>query len=440
MSDIPKCMDKKTFSDLALKFHEDKNTGCRPGELILTKQKMQKLLTNKKAQIEKYGSFSEESLDKCNKDQIRSSYNADKNAASADNNDNNKCIQSASLLSTVPPECTIPGPQPQIKELMEAAFQYPAVAAAEAAAEVATDVLKNSGNKALVEIATKKALGLEDANMLNELSKDPIVAAELEKFKGELGGVVEKSIGDVSKTIKEPIENAAKELATGVITAGTTALASVSGPLVPLATIAGTAGQLVNEATAVVDAVKDAEKDVSHAMSQVTDVQNAIDDAAKRAKDAANAAIPSIPNVEVPKISEVNVTIPNRIVPPNYDRVTFGPNRNDFPAGEEGYAEYEKAQEAFQEQKKKNRATEATKATEAKKSTLPKLQSGPGVVPEQIITNEPQSASVGGSRKRRRIHKLSRRIERTLRRVQKKYGLRDDKNSFLRRTLRSNKP
>ena len=44
----------------------------------------------------------------------------------------------------------------------------------------------------------------------------------------------------------------------------------------------------------------------------------------------------------------------------------------------------------------------------------------------------------GGSRKRRRIHKLSRRIERTLRRVQKKYGL-QDKNSFLRRTLRVRK-
>jgi len=56
----------------------------------------------------------------------------------------------------------------------------------------------------------------------------------------------------------------------------------------------------------------------------------------------------------------------------------------------------------------------------------------------------------GGSRKRRRIHKLSRRIERTLRRVQKKYGLqsnqgdqsnqgKQDKNGFLRRTLRQRK-
>ena len=43
--------------------------------------------------------------------------------------------------------------------------------------------------------------------------------------------------------------------------------------------------------------------------------------------------------------------------------------------------------------------------------------------------------NIGGSRKRRRIHKLSRRIERTLRRVQKKYGLKG-KSDFLRRTLR----
>ena len=46
----------------------------------------------------------------------------------------------------------------------------------------------------------------------------------------------------------------------------------------------------------------------------------------------------------------------------------------------------------------------------------------------------------GGSRKRRRIRKLSRRIARTLRRVQKKYGLGlKAKNSFLRRTLNAKK-
>ena len=59
-----------------------------------------------------------------------------------------------------------------------------------------------------------------------------------------------------------------------------------------------------------------------------------------------------------------------------------------------------------------------------------------GQVSEATKVEPEVSVRGGGSRKRRRIHKLSRRIERTLRRVQKKYGLKD-KNDFLRRTLRA---
>ena len=63
------------------------------------------------------------------------------------------------------------------------------------------------------------------------------------------------------------------------------------------------------------------------------------------------------------------------------------------------------------------------------------MQSGPGVSAQEITPEKQGIIAGGGSRKRHRIHKLSRRIERTLRRVQQKYGLKD-KNSFLRRTLK----
>jgi hypothetical protein len=66
----------------------------------------------------------------------------------------------------------------------------------------------------------------------------------------------------------------------------------------------------------------------------------------------------------------------------------------------------------------------------------------PGVLPQTEASEDAAKNKdvkpKGGSRKRHRIHKLSRRIERTLRRVQKKYGLKD-KNDFLRRTLRARK-
>lgn len=46
--------------------------------------------------------------------------NANATAATAD-----KCFEHPSLLSTVPPECIVPGPQPQFHDLMKAAIRAP---------------------------------------------------------------------------------------------------------------------------------------------------------------------------------------------------------------------------------------------------------------------------------------------------------------------------
>ena len=84
-------------------------------------------------------------------------------------------------------------------------------------------------------------------------------------------------------------------------------------------------------------------------------------------------------------------------------------------------------------------ANEASESVDPIKLHPPSItmQSPPQIQrqPDAAVAAVAASAAGGGSRTRRRIHKLSRRIERTLRRVQKKYGL-QDKNSFLRRTLK----
>jgi hypothetical protein len=141
----------------------------------------------------------------------------------------------------------------------------------------------------------------------------------------------------------------------------------------------------------------------------------------------------------------VNVAPPSvapRSVPLNYNRELHGPHQNDYPEGDKGYAEFEAASKKFQEDKQKKRDSANAAANAAAKSAIAaaksaKMHTG-RVVDAQVITHDNQGITVGykgGSRKRRRIHKLSRRIERTLRRVQKKYGLKD-KGDFLRRTLK----
>ena len=197
-------------------------------------------------------------------------------------------------------------------------------------------------------------------------------------------------------------------------------------------------------------------------MAQVTGVQKALDEAQKNAaavaangvagavagvNDAATSAASSATNAATNAAtsaatsaasnatSEVATKTATRSVPANYNREIFGPHEYDFPTGDEGYHEYEKARKKFQAEKQERRVEQ----NQLKKNPIfPVMKTGNAAPPTQIIPNPTQIIKVGGSRKRRRIHKLSRRIERTLRRVQKKYGLRN-KNDFLRRTLRVRK-
>ena len=251
--------------------------------------------------------------------------------------------------------------------------------AAEAGAEMASDVLIATGNGALVKIATEKALGLEDAELLNKVSKDPKVEAELEKFQNNMSRVVERSIGKLSNDLKQPIEDAAETITVGAINTATNAAANVpiAGLAITAATAAGSVEKLAEEANDIVHAVEDAKLPVDQAMAQVTPLTKALNDAAN---------MPDLPKVEVPKVEVPKVEVPKVEVP----------------------------------------------KVEVPKVEVPKVEVPKVEVPKVEV---PEVKVGGGSRKRRRIHKLSRRIERTLRRVQKKYGLQDDKNSFLRRTL-----
>ena len=159
--------------------------------------------------------------------------------------------------------------------------------------------------------------------------------------------------------------------------------------------------------------------EVEEAIPDEVKVPEAIPDEVKVPEAIPEKAIPKVPEA-IPEVNkpEVKVTIPDEVNKPEvnkpevnkpaYDYDTYGPNRDDYPAGEEGYAEFEEAQKAFQEQKKLNRANKAKKAT---MSTLPKMQSGPGVVNKEIITNQPPSISVvGGSRRTSQRRRTARKI------------------------------
>ena len=151
-----------------------------------------------------------------------------------------------------------------------------------------------------------------------------------------------------------------------------------------------------------------------------------------------NLDVPEVPKVNVPNLEVPKVNVPNLEVPEvpkvNVPVSEVPPRRSDYPTGDDGLAAYDAAQEKFVA----NKRSRIGVPPEVQPQSIKMKTGAPPTI--QPIERQPVAATVrGGSRKRRRIAKLSRRIERTLRRVQKKYGLRDDKNSFLRRTLNAKK-
>ena len=410
-----------------------------------------------------------------------------------------KCSEEATFLNAVPSDCIQPGPKPEFHNYMEAAIKLPVDMAVAAGAEMAGDALKATRNRALIEIATAQALGPEQAKQLEIMSEDPKVAAALGNVKANISHAVENSINTLSREIQKPVEEAATKLTTGAITAGTSALASVTGPLVPLATLAGTVGELVNDATQISDAVENATGEVRNAMAQTTELTQALDEAQKNAAAAAASGVAGATNVVASGVAGATnaaasgvadatsgvasgvagatsgvagatnvvasgVAGATNVVASGVSNATnvaasgvADATSGVAKAGDaikpirtvEEQARDEDEARAAHSAKIDAQLQEAKAAWEARRlqkmdaqptaSTGLKMQSGPGVQAKTITPEKQGIHAGGGSRKRRRIAKLSRRIERTLRRVQKKHGLRDDKNSFLRRTLNAKK-
>ena len=290
-----------------------------------------------------------------------------------------KCTQGASIFNSVPAEC-IKKKDVALETIIKNAVNVPVELAKKETADGVIALLESSGNEAIANILMKEALPQltgPDGKILNEVITDPAVAKEFDKFQNNLSGVVGKSLKKLSHKIEEPVNEAVETLVEGSISTATHAAANAPGvgAIVTIGEAVGTVNKLKDEATEVMDAVNDAKLPIDTAMKDIVPLSNAIDEAATKAKNAQDAA-----------------------------------------------------------------TSAAASATSAAASSATDAASSAAATSAAATSEKnPKPVVGGGSRKRRRIAKLSRRIERTLRRVQKKYGLKDDKNSFLRRTLNAKK-
>ena len=237
---------------------------------------------------------------------------------------------------------------------------------------VIMDALIATGNEALVNAILAKSLTPQQAELLKQVAINPDVATALAQVKGRLLEGVEASVANVQETVLPKVQDAAAQVAKGTADAVENVIADIP---------------FVGDAMALVDA----------ATTGIGALENAVD-----IKNKVNTAIAPV-QAAMGQIGTLTDAL-NTAATSASDAVS------DAVSG----------------------ATNAVSGVPNAVSGVTGVTGVTGVPPPPTAKPDEQ---IGGSRTRRRIHKLSRRIERTLRRVQKKYGL-QDKNSFLRRTLK----
>jgi hypothetical protein len=280
-------------------------------------------------------------------------------------------------------ECYIEQPLPQVQELIKQVL-YEKLSSV--GSQVIINALNATGQKSLVNAILAKSLTPQQAELLKQVSLDPKVAEALEQVKGRLLEGIQTASENFKDAVVPVLADAAGNIINGTLDQVKDAAGFFPGvdELFFLVDAARTGINAVEDAVDIGDTVKNAIAPVKAAMGQIDNLTTALNNAASSASSAANQASGAVAGTVANATSGVTGLSDqaSSTVTSGIDAQVSGVSNNDTA---------------------------------------------------KLGTNE--QIKGGGSRTRRRIHKLSRRIERTLRRVQKKYGL-QDKNSFLRRTLK----
>jgi hypothetical protein len=283
--------------------------------------------------------------------------------------------------------CYIEQPLPQVQELIKQVL-YEKISSV--GSRVIIDVLIATGNEALVNAILAKSLTQQQADMLKQVSIDPQVAAALAQVKGRLLEGVEASVASVQENVLPKVQDAVAEAMQGAVEAAKGVVYDIPfvGDAAAILTTLQTGAETLENVGDIREEFNNATAPVQAAMKQIAPLEAALG----AASDAASGAVAGVSGAVAGTVGGVTGAVGG--------------------------------------------------VTDAAASTVAGVSDVASGVSKQVAANLDPNAKPGtggnqsgGSRTRRRIHKLSRRIERTLRRVQKKYGL-QDKNHFLRRTLK----
>ena len=294
----------------------------------------------------------------------------------------------------------------------------------------------------MTEVVLTEALTPEVLERMKALN-DPHVQKVLAGFKSNVEKAVQESSDILKSGVAANIGELTGQVANKLSEAGKTLIANIPGVGIGMAALetADAAALVAEKGKGVVDGIQSAMKPITAIQSQVAEVKDAVDTATASVNDATASV-----NDATASVNDATAKAEGAAS----DATAKAEGAASEATGQlsEATGQLSEATTSVNEATKSEATTSVNNATKSEATKSEATAKAEGAVSEaNTSVNDAASEATakaeatirgGGSRKRRHIHKLSRRIERTLRRVQKKYGLRD-KNDFLRRTLRVRK-
>jgi hypothetical protein len=359
---------------------------------------------------------------------------------------------------------------PPLAQMIQAAF---ANEISTAGREIVMNFLKAAG----IQGVESAILTPETINQLDALSKDPAMKTKIEALQANLDNAAGQAVTGIENKVEPKLEKVVGDVEANAVGGLGNAIADI--PLVGDIEAASQEAKAISQVGEQIPAIGSEVSAELAPFNKLTGEVNAVTSglpslpaapslpsitppsltvppapsigvpAAPGLPPAPSITVPEAPSITVPPAPSLTVPPAPSLTVPEAPSITVDGDAIK-PITDEEQARADDEARAAHSARIDAQLQEAKAASEARRlqkmnaqptaSTGLKMQSGPGVQ-AQTITPKPRSIVAGhkggSSRKRRRIHKLSRRIERTLRRVHGR--LHDDKNSFLRRTLRRGK-
>jgi len=319
---------------------------------------------------------------------------------------------------SVPDWCIKPQIPTPLEDVVKNAVNLPVNLVKEKLADTIVSLVATTGGETAANLISKNAASAvsKDMKTINNILENPKVKKEMKELSDNVTKEFSLGIDNLSQQIQKPVASLVTNVAEGAIDAvENVAKNSPIGVVLTFKDAVDKVNDVAKNATDMIGIINDSVEPVKKALEKTKSLEEAIASASKPLTTAVTAAKDTAANAAVTAANAAVTDAKDTAVTAAKDTANAAVTAAATAANDTANAAVTDAKDAVTVTDAKNTVTDAKDTAKA------------------ATTETKGKRIVGGSRKRQ-IYKISRRVQRTLRRIKQKCGL---KNKFLSKTFNS---